>query len=142
MSSVSGTSNYWKTPTSTATTSSTGTNDLTDFQSFLQLMATELQNQDPTNPVSNTEYVSQMAQMTSLQQLQSIGVDIAAQTGYSLIGKSVTYTTTDSSGASTSSTGTVSSVTVKDSTVYLTVGSDSVLLSAVTQVGSDSSSSS
>ena len=39
---------------------------------FLQLLVTQLQNQDPTNPESNTEFVAQLATFSSLEQLTSI----------------------------------------------------------------------
>src|SRR5262249_24453650 len=39
---------------------------------FLQLLVTQLQNQDPTNPDSNTEFVAQLATFSSLEKLTSI----------------------------------------------------------------------
>lgn len=130
---VSGSTTYWVAPTSTAT-SSTDNSTFGDFQSFLQLLATELQYQDPEDPVDSTEYVSQMAQFTSLNQLQTITNSVDAAQAYGLIGKMVAYTTTDSSGSTVSSSGTVDSVTISSSVPYLNIGGTKVALSSVTEV--------
>lgn len=140
-SSVSSTTTYWKTPTTTTTDSSgtTGAGSL-DFESFVELLAAELKYQDPQDPVSSTEYVAQMAQFASLDKLNTIGNSMDAYQAYSLIGKSVTYETTDSSGSTTKATGTVDSVTIKNSTPYLNIGSTQIELSSVVSV-SDSTTS-
>ena len=39
---------------------------------FLKLLVTQLQNQDPLNPTDSTEFVSQLAQFSSLEQLTSV----------------------------------------------------------------------
>lgn len=138
-------SDYWITPSSTSTDSSstTGTNTLSDFTTFMKILSTELQNQDPTDPVSNTEYVSQVAQVESLSQLQSMSNSIAANSAYSLLGKTVTYQTTDSStGATTTASGTVQAVVLKDSVPYVTINGTTVKASAVQQVNATSSSTS
>jgi flagellar basal-body rod modification protein FlgD len=124
---------YWKTPTSTEKTSTTGTSSL-DFDSFLQLLATELQYQDPTDPVSNTEYISQMAQMSSLLQVQNISASIEASQAYSMIGKTVTYEVVDSTGAATAASGTVQSVITSSDGVYLKIDDALVNLSSVVMV--------
>lgn len=49
----------------------TGSTDLGE-DTFLRLLTTQLQNQDPTNPVSNEEFVAQLAQFSSLEELQTI----------------------------------------------------------------------
>jgi flagellar basal-body rod modification protein FlgD len=39
---------------------------------FLKLLVTQLQNQDPMNPADSTQFVSQLAQFSSLEQLSSV----------------------------------------------------------------------
>ncbi|NLT67882.1 MAG: hypothetical protein GXX84_14865 [Acidobacteria bacterium] len=39
---------------------------------FLKLLVTQLQNQDPMNPVNNEQFISQLATFSSLEQLISI----------------------------------------------------------------------
>lgn len=48
------------TPASTSLTS--------DFQTFLRLMTTQLQYQDPMNPVDSTQYLSQLASFSAVEQ--------------------------------------------------------------------------
>lgn len=45
-------------------------NNLITMDSFYQLLIAEMQNQDPLEPTSNTEFISQMATFTSLQAQQ------------------------------------------------------------------------
>ena len=39
---------------------------------FLQLLVTQLQNQDPLDPVDDKEFISQMAQFSALEQMQNL----------------------------------------------------------------------
>ena len=136
--SVTGTnSDYWKSPTTVDTGSSaSGTDSLSTVDSFLKILASELQNQDPTEPVSNTEYVAQLAQFNSLQQMSSMNGSMNKFQAYSLIGMQVSYTATDSSGSTISGTGTVKSVVSNNNEVYVMVDGNKVKLSSVTSVTS------
>jgi len=84
--------------TSTSTTSTTGTASL-GKDSFLQLLVTQMKNQDPLSPQDNTQFVSQLAQFSSLESMQNLSstVDTIASTyqssqalqASSLVGRSV-----------------------------------------------------
>jgi flagellar basal-body rod modification protein FlgD len=49
-----------------------------DFQSLLRIILTQLTFQDPLKPLENSEFVSQLAQFSQLQQTQSLNDQITA----------------------------------------------------------------
>jgi flagellar basal-body rod modification protein FlgD len=121
VSGVSGTSNAYTTGSYSA--ESNEKNTLT-ISSYFKLLASQLANQDYTNPMDNSEMLAQMSQMAMVQSLTSMteAVDsqIAfAQQSYSvgMIGKEVTVIVAadESSGqAATSKTGVVESIHLTD----------------------------
>ncbi len=54
--------------TSSTTTASTAAAASLNFNSFLQLMIAEMKNQDPTSPADPTTFMTQISQMSSVQQ--------------------------------------------------------------------------
>ncbi|WP_253805467.1 flagellar hook assembly protein FlgD [Fictibacillus arsenicus] len=83
-----------------ATTKKTGSNIL-GKDDFLKILITQLQNQDPTSPMQDREFIAQMASFSSLEQMtnmnQTMQQFLTFQTEASLlqqsqmIGKQVTY---------------------------------------------------
>ncbi len=51
-----------------------------DKDSFLLLMVTQMKNQDPLNPMDDTQYVSQLAQYSSLEQLMNLNDGMSSLT--------------------------------------------------------------
>jgi len=67
--------------------SSTSSDALANESTFLQLLVTQIQNQDPTQPMDSSTFLTQLAQFSSLEQLVNINQDLqnntAAATGSS-----------------------------------------------------------
>jgi len=58
--------------------SSTSSNSLASQQTFLQLLVAQLQNQDPTQPVQGTEFVTQLATFSDVEQNLAVRQDVDA----------------------------------------------------------------
>jgi flagellar basal-body rod modification protein FlgD len=61
-------------PASTSTSSAT--NGVLGQDDFLKLLVSQLQNQDPMNPMDGTQFASQLAQFTSVEQLANINTSL------------------------------------------------------------------
>ena len=77
------------------------TNDTLGKDAFLKLLIAELSNQDPTNPVEDREFISQMATFSSLEQMQNMNSTLESMSeankfsAVSYIGKAVAFTNDD-----------------------------------------------
>ena len=76
-----------------------------DRNAFLKLLVAQMQNQDPLKPMEDKEFLAQLAQFSSLEQMQnlneSLGTFAKGQTAVSslaLIGRDVKWTDADSGG--------------------------------------------
>ena len=96
----------------TSSTGSTGngTSSSSLESTFLNLLVTELQNQDPTQPVDPTEMVGQMVSLNQLDQLISINQTLTNMTGTSTTGTSTSGGTGTTGNSGTGSTRTNHSV--------------------------------
>ena len=131
---------------SSSGSSTTATNSMQSLtaQDFMNMLVTELQNQDPTQPVSNSEILTEVGQIDSIQSntnlnttLQSVLLEQNMNTGSSLMNQTVTGK--DASGNTVS--GQVNSITITNGAVTLNIGSDTMSLSNVTSVAPASSAS-
>ncbi len=60
-----------------------------DKDAFLQLLVEQMANQDPLSPTSDTDFIAQLAQFSSLEQLQTISDSTLQTQAYNLVGKYV-----------------------------------------------------
>jgi flagellar basal-body rod modification protein FlgD len=123
----------------TSAGSATATNPLDSLstQDFTKMLVAELQNQDPTNPVTNSELMQEVSQIRSIQAtdsltstLQSVLLGQSVATAGNLIGRAVQGK--DSQGNDVS--GTVSSVSISGGNATLNVGNTALPLANVTQI--------
>ncbi len=120
---------------STASTRNTGELGKDDF---LKLLITQVQNQDPMNPSTDTDFIAQMAQFSALEQMQNLNSSFAYTTGFAMMGKYVSGEVTDESGNVKYVEGKVESVRITSGKVYAIVGDYDVPIESITDV-SDSS---
>lgn len=106
-----------------------------DKDAFLQLLVTQLKNQNPLEPMDNTEFIAQMAQFSSLEQAQNTNKTIKADSAYNLVNKLVKANHVDpKTNEITQVVGEVSMVRVDGDKVYLKVDGIEVLYDDVKEV--------
>ena len=92
------------TTTSTQQSASTRQAGMVDKDMFLRLLVAQVQHQDPTSPTDSTQWLSQMAQFSTVEQLTNMAktnADAAASAkvdqSVGLLGRTVTYPGSDGS---------------------------------------------
>lgn len=115
-----------------------------DKDDFLKLLTTELRYQDPLQPMDNKDFIAQMAQFSSLEQMNNVADAVkdlkneligqyqqgTLTQGAVLIGKQVTGADADGNVI----TGIVDSVKMLDGIVRLVIGAQTLDLTQVTEV--------
>jgi flagellar basal-body rod modification protein FlgD len=130
MSSVSAITNSAVTGTSSSDSVSNGkTNTLTQ-NDFLKLLVSQMENQDPTNPQSDTEMAAQMAQFTSLTQATAMSSSMSMMQANSLVGSTVTLQV----DSSTTANGVVTGVIMDSGTPEIQVNGSNYTMSQVLSI--------
>ena len=117
------------------------TENLVNSETFLNLLVAEMTNQDPLEPTSNTEFITQMASFSQLSYMRDSSTYAMANYAASLVGKIATATKADGPNQITR-TGLVESVTKVGNSYTIVIDGISVDISKVTKVQDAGSSSS
>jgi len=129
---VSGSQNTAGQTVSRATNSSTPDKDM-----FLKLLLAQMKYQDPLNPTDSAQYLSQMAQFTTVEKLETMVTNTAGlltasqmQSALGMVGATVEYGVGSNAG-----TGVVTGITIVDGIPQLLVnGSTKVPMTDLTSV--------
>jgi flagellar basal-body rod modification protein FlgD len=135
--STSGTDSTTGTSGSSSSSDSTSVGGLTS-DSFLQLLVSQLTNQDPMNPTDSTTYITEESEFSMVQSMNQVSSQMASlygsqemQQATDLIGKNISYTDSNGNSASgvvsAASPGTAGAAVVR-------VGDTQVSLSSISEV--------
>lgn len=93
-----------------------------DKEAFLQLLVAQMKYQDPLEPTSNTEFITQYAQFSQVEQLQNMSGSMELQRASQMVGQHVRVKTTNTSGDTNYEEGKVDYVTYENGKAYLSIG--------------------
>jgi len=109
---------------------------------YMKLLVTQLQNQNPLEPMDNSEMASQLAQFSQLQQLESMNSTFASvlsstERSYanSLIGKEISFATENETGSRDITNGIVEEVINNvDGEIILVTANHTIALDGVISI--------
>ena len=122
-------------------TTPTAKKQLNESDQFMQLLLTELRNQNPLEPMKDKEFIGQMAQINSLQEMRKMNTSLQEifknnrlTQAAGLIGKEADVNILDAYGESQTLTALVTGVTLQDDEVMLLMGTQQASLADLLSV--------
>ncbi|MBD2870735.1 flagellar hook capping FlgD N-terminal domain-containing protein [Paenibacillus arenilitoris] len=118
-------------------------NDTLGKDQFLSILVTQLRNQDPMQPLQDKEFIAQMAQFTSVEQLMNMATELSLLrqnigSASSLIGKTIEWNEYDDAGEIQTLSGVVDSILSKEGVLYASVDGEEIALDYVTSISKTS----
>jgi Flagellar hook capping protein len=119
--------------------SSTGSASTLGKDEFLKILITQLQNQDPMQPLEDKEFISQMAQFSALEQTMNMATQIGALRNApgmvaNTLGMNVTWNETDNSGKTVEKSGIVDSIVTRDGVAFARIGEKEIKMEEITSI--------
>ncbi|MGL5978946.1 MAG: flagellar hook capping FlgD N-terminal domain-containing protein [Erysipelotrichaceae bacterium] len=101
---------------------------------FLQLMIAQLTNQDFNDPVDDTQYVTQLAQFATMQQMQELAYYSKSNYVMGLVGKEVSAAKMSLGGNMETVTGVVTKISLIDNQFSIFIGDEMFTLNQIMEV--------
>lgn len=105
-----------------------------DKDAFLQLLVAQMKYQDPLEPTSNTEYISQYATFSELEQMQNMSNTMELTRAANMVGQTVVVESVDSNGKATSDMGVVDYISYENGKALIWVNGSSYQLDEVVEI--------
>lgn len=116
-------------------TSKDASNSKVSTETFLKLLVAQLKYQDPLEPQTDTAFVAQMAQMTTLQEMQAMSATLKNSQAYDMVGMEIYAEVLDKkTGDIKPHFGIVESVVIRGGIPYVVVGNTAININDIKQV--------
>ena len=103
---------------------------------FLKLMVAQMQNQDFTNPMDNSQMIDQMVQFSNMQMMQEMASYSKTMYAMNLVGQTVTATRFNVSGQLDTTTGKIDKVSFVDNEYVFYIGEKKYTMAQIMEIGS------
>ena len=101
---------------------------------FLTLMVAQLKNQDFMNPVDDTQYVTQLAQISTMQQMEEMAYNAKSSYVASLVGKNVSAAKFTVSGDLKKADGVVEKISLLDGKFVIYVDGEAFSMDEIMEI--------
>lgn len=109
-------------------------NSSMDKDAFLKLLVAQMKYQDPLEPTSNTEYISQFATFSELEQMQNMSSTMELTRASALIGQTVIVQKTNDNGVVSQDMGVVDYISFENGKAKIWVNGNSYDLDEVVEI--------
>lgn len=104
------------------------------MEDFLTLMVAQLKNQDFMNPVDDTQYVTQLAQISTMQQMEEMAYNAKSSYVASLVGKNVSAAKFTVSGELKKADGVVEKISLLDGKFVIYVDGEAFSMDEIMEI--------
>lgn len=114
---------------------SSANNTILGKDDFLRLLVTQLANQDPTNPMEDREFIAQMAQFSSLEQMSNVANEIRGLRRMLSLSSDLIGTTVEwHDGEDSLRSGVVDAIVLRDGEPLIVIGDEEITYDQIVRI--------